>query len=342
MVGWLGVLALVGAAPGCGARTFSCTDDAGCGGDGRCESDGWCSFPDAACATGRRYAEFSGDGVAGTCVDALPQASSTGSPSGGEVDTSGTTDPSSSGADPTGGPLTTPVESGGSSVGTGGDSSTTCFDGECGTSMSTGPMMSTGSAESSSEDTGKPVPPCPGFFDDFDDGEFDPVWEVYGGTGPGGHTMAEEGSELRWDFVPGLIQQRGLTRTFDTSVLAVVVHTTETTMLPGAQAQTVLLFRETGVDADVHVVWSNDMLQVRNGGAPVADSPVFEWVELRFDAGELLVSTSTNGVDFDLLATLDEGHGAGGLQQVWLYGQTWTEAPGAASAAFDSIRVCEP
>lgn len=184
--------------------------------------------------------------------------------------------------------------------------------------------------------------PCPGFFDDFDDGEFDATWEVYGGTKPGGHTMAEEGSELRWDFVPGLVEQHGLTRTFETSVSAVVVHTTETAMLAGAQAQTVLLFRETGVAADVHVVWNNDMLQVRNGGAPVADSAVFDWVELRLVGGEVLVSTSSDGLDFDLLTTIDEGHGIGGLQQVWLYGQTWTEAPSAASAAFDSIRVCEP
>jgi hypothetical protein len=35
---------------------------------GTCESDGWCSFPDAACGSGRRYGEFAGDGLGGACV----------------------------------------------------------------------------------------------------------------------------------------------------------------------------------------------------------------------------------------------------------------------------------
>ena len=35
---------------------------------GTCESDGWCSFPDAACGSGRRYGEFAGDGRGGACV----------------------------------------------------------------------------------------------------------------------------------------------------------------------------------------------------------------------------------------------------------------------------------
>ncbi len=186
------------------------------------------------------------------------------------------------------------------------------------------------------------MPPCPGFWDDFDDGAFDPSWEIYGATGMGGHVMSESGGDLRWSFVPGIIEQRGLSRPFDGPVSAIVVHVTETTALAGEQAQTVLLFRELDSSTELHLVWGSDTVQVRNGGAPVADSSDFEWVEIRFEAGEVLVSTSLDGKDFDLLTSIDADFGGGGLQRVWLYGQTWTQAPAAASAAFGSIRVCEP
>lgn len=52
--------------------TFECVDDTYCrldGEQGRCEATGWCSFPSAPCPSGRRYAEFAADGIAGTCVE---------------------------------------------------------------------------------------------------------------------------------------------------------------------------------------------------------------------------------------------------------------------------------
>lgn len=67
----LGVGALVGSA--CDDPGFTCSDDDACvrdGGDGTCETTGFCSFPDAACPSGRRYGERVGDGLAGTCVAA--------------------------------------------------------------------------------------------------------------------------------------------------------------------------------------------------------------------------------------------------------------------------------
>lgn len=160
--------------------------------------------------------------------------------------------------------------------------------------------------------------------------------------GVGGHTMAEVDGELRWDFVPGIVEQRGLYRALDATVSTILVHATETAALAGGQAQTVLLFGESGGPGDISLVWSTDMVQVRDDGVVVADSPSFEWVEVRFEAGEVLVSTSSDGTEFDLLTSIASDFGGGGLQSVRLYGQTWTQAPAAATAAFGSIHICEP
>ncbi len=81
----LSALGLLGS--GCPSNTFSCLDDAACtdagSGPGRCEATGFCSFPDAACASGRRYGGLAGGGLAGACVD-------------GDEATSTTTDPTTS------------------------------------------------------------------------------------------------------------------------------------------------------------------------------------------------------------------------------------------------------
>ena len=63
---------LVGACSPYGGGEFACADDGQCAGGpagGRCEPDGRCSFPDAACDSGRRYGELSG-AASGTCVGA--------------------------------------------------------------------------------------------------------------------------------------------------------------------------------------------------------------------------------------------------------------------------------
>ncbi|MFN0247918.1 MAG: hypothetical protein ACKV2T_13600 [Kofleriaceae bacterium] len=55
--------------------TFECgLDDACRRGDelGRCEVEGYCSFGDVDCASGRRYADNAGDGLANECVDETP------------------------------------------------------------------------------------------------------------------------------------------------------------------------------------------------------------------------------------------------------------------------------
>ncbi len=53
---------------GCTRTVFVCADDAACGPDGTCAPSGYCGFPDDDCASGQRYSELAGDGLAGTCV----------------------------------------------------------------------------------------------------------------------------------------------------------------------------------------------------------------------------------------------------------------------------------
>ena len=47
---------------------FTCQTDGSCGEEGRCEPIGYCSFPDADCASGRRYGALASGELASTCV----------------------------------------------------------------------------------------------------------------------------------------------------------------------------------------------------------------------------------------------------------------------------------
>ena len=47
---------------------YECTGDLSCGVGGLCEDTGYCSFEDPDCASGRRYGEFVGGGLADLCV----------------------------------------------------------------------------------------------------------------------------------------------------------------------------------------------------------------------------------------------------------------------------------
>jgi hypothetical protein len=62
---------VVAAATGCLRDTeFKCMQDADCEAMGHCESVGLCSVGDTGCATGRRFSESAGQGLASTCVPA--------------------------------------------------------------------------------------------------------------------------------------------------------------------------------------------------------------------------------------------------------------------------------
>ena len=67
-----------GVVSGCSQPSFSCEDASACmqGSDvGFCEPNGYCSFPDEACPSGRRYGKHAVTGLAGMCV---PMAGTTG------------------------------------------------------------------------------------------------------------------------------------------------------------------------------------------------------------------------------------------------------------------------
>jgi hypothetical protein len=106
---------------GCGPSVFACSDDEDCRDRsvaGRCEADSRCSFPDEACASGRRYGAHAGT-RSNTCVDDTMVAStgtsatsSTSIASSTGIDTSsttGTTSTSDASTDTSTGADTTPI-----------------------------------------------------------------------------------------------------------------------------------------------------------------------------------------------------------------------------------------
>jgi hypothetical protein len=127
---WL-VAAVAGTAGvACNAsNTFTCASDQQCGGGGFCESTGFCSFPDAACNSGRRYGEHSGD-LADQCVrpgdtDATSDGSTSSPdpPPPGESSSSDTTGPAISVSAGTTEEDDDTASIGGSTEASGGDSS---------------------------------------------------------------------------------------------------------------------------------------------------------------------------------------------------------------------------
>jgi hypothetical protein len=67
----IGIALAAAGTAGCLRDTeFKCTQDVDCEATGRCEPNGFCSVADAQCATGRRFSESAGQGLASTCVPA--------------------------------------------------------------------------------------------------------------------------------------------------------------------------------------------------------------------------------------------------------------------------------
>lgn len=78
------IVALV-STPGCGVESFQCSQHANCeidGVGGSCEANGYCSFPDPACDSGRRYGEHAGDMLGKLCVPVDDATEGTGIPPG--------------------------------------------------------------------------------------------------------------------------------------------------------------------------------------------------------------------------------------------------------------------
>jgi Concanavalin A-like lectin/glucanases superfamily len=112
----------------CRADSFACQDDSQCDavGGGQCELTGYCSFPDMACASGRRYGELATSGLAGECVAVDDATTSTGTDPSTSIDLTSLTMSPITTVEATSDPVTTsPVDSDSSGTGTGSVSMTT-------------------------------------------------------------------------------------------------------------------------------------------------------------------------------------------------------------------------
>ena len=316
----MGLVGLLALGPGCKGLTYACTDDGECGAEGVCEADGWCSFPDERCDSGRRYGTYSGGGLGGVCVDVLPGTSSGDGATTGDVSTTDAST-SASASSSTGDPV---VETGSTSL------ASTSFD----PSSSSGSESGTGSSS-----TGESPTPCVGWADEFDDGVIGLDWTVYGGMGPGGHVMEEANGVLHWAFAEGIVEQRGIVRTLDGPIEGLRVQTAA--LSETVEAQTVLLIRDPDKSPDLVLVWGNGLIDVRIESESVATGAELGWVEVRFEDGLPRVSRSSDGVSFETLAEVEVSMDPGGLE-LFLYGQTWTEAPVTTEGAFERIQLCEP
>ncbi len=139
--------ALAGVLLGCGSGpTYVCSQDGQCGAQGLCESNGSCSFPDAACESGRRFGEFTPSGDDCVPVGDGNSSSSSGPTTSGEP-VSSTLEPETSSSE------TTAVGSASTQTSSGWSSTTT-----------TGGLVDDSSDDSSS--TG--AQSSGGFFDDFE------------------------------------------------------------------------------------------------------------------------------------------------------------------------------
>jgi hypothetical protein len=166
-------LAWLGVAHGCGIGSFVCQDALDCKDGataGTCEPDGGCSFPDEACASGRRYGEHARSDLAGRCVEVVA-----GSDSGGDASTNGMPGPGST------------------SSATTGDAQGSWSDGEGST---TGAVASSSETGSASTDTGPSdstgAPPLATFFDAFDRADADALGNGWVENNAGSFQIVQE------------------------------------------------------------------------------------------------------------------------------------------------------
>ncbi len=173
----LAAIAGLAGAWACGtAGAFACEDDAQCAGTGAlglCEPSGYCSFPDAACPSGRRYGARASAELADACVEPI-DATTGGIDEGGDDDgaTVGESDGSASATSLT----TTPVD-----PTSDGDVDTSDLDSE-----GDGPTSSSSDGDPNDDTTtGEPEPPpcMPVFVDGFDADALDPEWSTWSSAG---------------------------------------------------------------------------------------------------------------------------------------------------------------
>jgi hypothetical protein len=162
----------------CGGSAFACLSDDQCSRDGEagaCQPNGYCSFPDDACASGQRFGELAGKGLAGMCV---PPTDDGGTDTHDDVADTGssTGSPTSS---PMSGPDTSESETSSSSTESTSSSTTNAID-DATESTTTGPTTSEDSTDVTTEDeTTGPGISC-SVDEDFEDGMLFNLWSTGG------------------------------------------------------------------------------------------------------------------------------------------------------------------
>lgn len=198
----LGLVAYAALTTGCQASAvFQCEADEQCaldGGDGSCQPNGYCSFGDSTCPSGQRYGDQAPGGLAGLCVEPLPDDTQTSGDCIGPDCAPPTpiTGPASTGETTSGG-STQPDQTSTSTD----DSDTRGSGGK--TEGSDGTTGEASSEDSSSSVTGEPtttgMPVCPEFVDEFDNGVVDEApWQIFDGTG----LMSEAAGSIRFSIDP--------------------------------------------------------------------------------------------------------------------------------------------
>ncbi len=320
----VGVVAGLLLGPGCRASNFACVQSADCGAGGRCEPNSWCSFPDGACESGRRYGEYSGEGLGGVCLpstDTDTDATTTlgtGVTSGPPLATGSSSDSGSSTSEPV-------VEE------------TGCAAGACGTTGDRGRSTVGGSDTSRSEDASTTDDElCSvSFADDFDDDIVDPSWDSFTSDGSP-HVMTEFQGELRWEFQSGVAAFTGLSRPVG-GFGSVRLELGELPVSVNGHAQ--LVFSLRGLPEPLFLVWTDGLGRFRYGGGTVAEWEPALWTELRAVDDGLRLSISDDGQTWTSVEDLPLALGLPELS-VALYGQTWT-AGDPASGSMRAIELCE-
>jgi hypothetical protein len=306
VLGSLGVAVAVGIACGT-AGAFACETDADCladGVQGACEAVGFCSFPDGACASGRRFGGHAGGGLAGACVE--PDGSDgvgTGDSTGGSASISSSGTSTTAGAEST----TFGVEGSESA------SITSSGGSEVGSSSSSGGVEGSGSSSGRGESSsgGGEMLACT--FDPFETG-FDASSCDYADVATA--IGAQDGMLVCEVFAAGFPPTgayAGLT-TCELADLSGIVATIEVVQAPAPEPQLVLLMEVNDGDSGLGIAFEEGELfayayvdgSYTTHATVAYDAGVHRFWRLEDEGGAVQLSTSSDNASWDVLDLLDD------------------------------------
>jgi hypothetical protein len=330
---------------------FSCHDDAQCtreDAQGLCEPAGFCSFPDPACTSGRRYAELAADALAQQCV----APDSAWSASDEDTDTSAATS-TESGSGEIAEESTTPdpgaVSDAPESESSGGDGSS----GDDGTTRDAWSSDDGAPGESSTGDesggsSGTAAECGTSVLDDFEDGVVDAAWTL--NVAPGS-TIAEDDGELRIAIAAGVAANSIVSGPVDASLLGGwALVRLENIASSGSSASSGLVVGVGGCDLQIYVHqgvvralrYSAAAGPLQLGWVALPGSLPL-WLRIRLDeAATAHFELSTDATAWTNVAS-DDLPECGDLGEPPIIGMFAGGGPASAvTRTFDEIAVCVP